>query len=110
MLSGSHLLFCPGVFDYLTDDQATDMLGTLYAQLAPGGRLTVFQFAPHDPTRAYMEWIGNWYLTYRDPAAFRACVNQANLPNAHLTFAAEPLGVDLFLTATSPSPSGRGLG
>jgi extracellular factor (EF) 3-hydroxypalmitic acid methyl ester biosynthesis protein len=103
LLLGSDLIFCPGVFDYLEGDDATAMLRTLYAQLAPGGRLTAFQFAPHDPTRAYMEWIGNWYLTYRDATTFRACVEQANLPSANLTFGAEPLGVDLFVTATAPS-------
>ena len=37
-------------------------------RLAPGGRMVVFQFAPHNPTRAYMEWFANWYLTYRDTA------------------------------------------
>lgn len=110
VLSGSDLLFCPGVFDYLADAEAAAMLRTLYAQLAPRGCLTVFQFAPHDPTRAYMEWFGKWHLIYRDTAAFRACVEQAQLPAAHLTFSAEPLGVDLFVSATAPSPSRRGPG
>jgi hypothetical protein len=101
-LDGSDLLFCPGVFDYLADAAAAKMLRLLYERLAPGGSLTVFQFAPHDPTRAYMEWIGNWYLTYRDAATFRAIAERAELTGAQLDFGAEPLGVDLYVTATRP--------
>src|SRR6185369_18074367 len=56
-LAGSDLLFCPGLFDYLDDDPAIAMIQCLFAQLAPGGRLIIFQFAPHNPTRAYMEWL-----------------------------------------------------
>lgn len=99
-LEGSDLILCPGVFDYLDDSQAADMLRILYQRLAPGGRMTVFQFAPHDPTRAYMEWIGQWHLIYRDAAQLRAFVERAQLDAAELAYGAEPLGVDLFVTAT----------
>jgi extracellular factor (EF) 3-hydroxypalmitic acid methyl ester biosynthesis protein len=98
-LEGSDLIFCPGVFDYLNDAEAAEMLRLLYGRLAPGGRVTVFQFAPHDPTRAYMEWIGQWHLTYRDAAELRTFVEQAQLATADITYGAEPLGVDLFVTA-----------
>jgi hypothetical protein len=56
-----------------------------------------------------MEWIGNWYLTYRDADSFRACIHQAHLPGANLVFGAETLGVDLFVTATTPTSFGCGL-
>ena len=72
------------------------MLRCLYEQLAPAGRLIVFQFAPHNPTRAYMEWIGNWYLTYRDANALRRLVESAGLVSATAQYEAEKLGVDLF--------------
>jgi extracellular factor (EF) 3-hydroxypalmitic acid methyl ester biosynthesis protein len=72
------------------------MLRRLYEQLAPGGRLIVFQFAPHNPTRGYMEWFGNWYLTYRDEAALARLIESAELPGAMVTYGAEALGVDLY--------------
>jgi extracellular factor (EF) 3-hydroxypalmitic acid methyl ester biosynthesis protein len=97
-LDGAKLLFCPGLFDYLDDGQAADMLRCLYARLAPGGRLAVFQFAPHDPTRAYMEWIANWYLTYRDTEGLRRIVALARLADAQCTFGSEAEGVDLFVS------------
>jgi len=99
-LRGADLLFCPGLFDYLDDAAAAAMLRRLYEQLAPGGRMTVFQFAPHNPTRPYMEWFGNWYLTYRDAAQLRRLVDSAGLAAAGVTFGAEPLGVDLYVTVT----------
>jgi len=95
-LAGSQWIFCPGMFDYFDDTAAIAMIQCLYGQLAPGGRLVVFQFAPHTPTRGYMEWFGNWYLTYRDEGAFRGLVESTNLPGAVVGFGAEALGVDLY--------------
>lgn len=95
-LRGSQWIFCPGMFDYLDDAAAIAMIQCLYGQLATGGRLVVFQFAPHNPTRAYMEWLGNWYLIYRDMAALGRLVESANLSGAEVRFGAEALGVDLY--------------
>lgn len=100
LLKPADLLFCPGLFDYLNDAEAAAMLQALYQRLAPGGRLTVFQFAPHNPTRAYMEWLGNWYLTYRDAGQLETLVYSAGIDTAQ--FGAEPLGVDLYATMTRP--------
>jgi extracellular factor (EF) 3-hydroxypalmitic acid methyl ester biosynthesis protein len=99
-LNHCDLLFCPGLFDYLADAAASRMLQALYERLAPGGRLTVFQFAPANPTRGYMEWFGNWYLTYRDQQALRGIVEQAELLAPIVEFGAEPLGIDLFVHLT----------
>jgi extracellular factor (EF) 3-hydroxypalmitic acid methyl ester biosynthesis protein len=98
-LQGTDLLFCPGIFDYLDDNEAAAILRLFYGALAPGGRMTVFQFAPHNPSRALMEWIANWYLIYRDEGQFRSVVKQADVPSPCASFGAEPLGVDLFVTA-----------
>jgi extracellular factor (EF) 3-hydroxypalmitic acid methyl ester biosynthesis protein len=99
-LHHADVIFCPGLFDYLADDAACAMLRFLYSQLAPGGALTVFQFAPHCSSRALMEWIGNWYLLYRDAAEFRRLVASAGFDAGTARFSAEPLGVDLFVTLT----------
>ena len=99
-LAGSDLLFCPGLFDYFDDATAAKFLKCLVDQLAPGGRLIVFQFAPHNPTRAYMEWFGNWYLTYRDRDALRDLVQAAELTDVDVAYGSEPSGVDLFAQIT----------
>jgi SAM-dependent methyltransferase len=98
-LAGADLLFCPGLFDYLEDDAVAAMLQLLWRQLAPGGRLIVFQFAPHNPSRALMEWIGNWYLIYRDQSQLQLLAAAAGLAADCVTLGAEPQGVDLYLRA-----------
>jgi len=105
-LSDCDLLFCPGLFDYLSDAAAVRMLSSLYRRLAPGGRLVVFQFAPHNPTRAYMEWFGNWYLTYRGDAEFQRLIESAHLPDAAIAFGTEALGIDLFAAIAKPQLPG----
>ena len=80
------------------DAAAAAMLRALAARLAPGGNLTLFQFAPHNPTRAYMEWIANWYLIYRSGDQLKSLVTAAGLAANRVTYGAEPLGVDLYVT------------
>jgi hypothetical protein len=98
-LADVDLLLCPGIFDYLDDVAAAQMLRYFWQRLAPGGRVTVFQFAPHNPSRALMEWIGNWYLIYRDEGQLRAVAAAAGIPAEATAFGVEPQGVDLFVTA-----------
>jgi extracellular factor (EF) 3-hydroxypalmitic acid methyl ester biosynthesis protein len=98
LLDGADLIFCPGIFDYLDDAAAAEMLRVLWERLADGGRVTVFQFAPHNPSRAYMEWIANWYLIYRDERQLRALVQAVGDFESSAQFGAEPLGVDLYVS------------
>jgi SAM-dependent methyltransferase len=103
-LAGSDLLLCPGLFDYLDDAAAQAMLRAFWERLAPGGRLAIFQFAPHNPTRSYMEWLGNWYLIYRTPAELEQLAHAAGLPRESWQLGSEPLGVDLLLSLTVSNP------
>jgi extracellular factor (EF) 3-hydroxypalmitic acid methyl ester biosynthesis protein len=97
LLDNSELIFCPGLLDYMDDAAAGVFLRCLHGRLAPGGQLTAFQFAPHSSTRAYMEWLGNWYLLYRDETQFREVIDAA-FPGQAAEFGAEPVGVDLYVT------------
>jgi extracellular factor (EF) 3-hydroxypalmitic acid methyl ester biosynthesis protein len=71
-VAAADLLYCAGFFDYLEDPSATAMLGLFWRSLAAGGQAIVYNFAPGNASRAYMEWIGNWYLKYRRPEDLRA--------------------------------------
>ena len=90
-------LICSGLFDYLDDGPALATLALFWRRLAEKGRLLVGNFAPHNPTRAYMEWIGNWYLTYRTAAQMEQLARRAGIPQEQFLITSERLGVDLFL-------------
>ncbi|HVX14791.1 MAG TPA: class I SAM-dependent methyltransferase [Pirellulales bacterium] len=99
VLAEADFLLCSGLFDYLPDEAAAKLLRLFWQRLAGGGMLSVGNFAPHNPTRAYMEWIGNWYLIYRTAADLERLALTAGLPRASFTVVAERLGIDLFLHA-----------
>jgi len=96
-LEGVDFLVCSGLFDYLGDEAAAAMLGLFRRRLAPGGMLLVGNFAPHNPTRAFMEWIGNWYLTYRTADELKALADRAGIPRDEFAIGCERTGIDLFL-------------
>ncbi|MEC7502037.1 MAG: class I SAM-dependent methyltransferase [Planctomycetota bacterium] len=98
-LGTPHLILCPGLFDYLEDTVATGLLELFWRQLAPGGTLLIGNFAPNHATRAYMEWIGNWYLMYRSYDAMVNLADRAGLPLDCLEVGTESTGEDWFLVA-----------
>ncbi len=102
LLDGVDVLVCTGLFDYLDDAAAAALLSRFWQSLRPAGQAWVFNFAPHNPSRAYMEWIGNWYLTYRSAEQMREVAAQADVPNRHLEISAEPSGVNLCWQITRP--------
>lgn len=101
-LGDANFLICSGFFDYLDDAAAVAMLELFWQRLAAGGRMVVGNFAPHNPTRAFMEWIGNWYLRYRQPEPFQRLALAAGIPQAQSTVGADRTGVDLLLEAWKP--------
>lgn len=102
MLHGADVLICSGLFDYLPDEAATKILRLFWNHLAPGGILLAGNFAPHNPTRAYMEWIGNWYLIYRTREELEQLAAAAGIPQSCFSIGAERLGINLFIVAERP--------
>lgn len=92
-------LVCAGLFDYLDDEAATELLRFFWGQVADGGVVLVGNFAPHNPSRAYMEWIGNWYLKYRTAEEMEELGKKAGIPRGQFRIGCDSTGVDLFLVA-----------
>jgi hypothetical protein len=78
------------------------MLELFWRSLRTGGRALVFNFAPWNPTRAYMEWIGNWYLLYRTRQDLAMLAERAGVPGDQFTIASEASGIDLLLQIDKP--------
>jgi extracellular factor (EF) 3-hydroxypalmitic acid methyl ester biosynthesis protein len=103
LLQGADLVLCTGLFDYLDDKAAALLLGEFWRQLAPRGAAYIFNFATDNPTRAYMEWIGNWYLNYRTRDDLKQLASCAGVPHACSTLGTEPLGLGLYLGLHKPA-------
>jgi hypothetical protein len=102
LLRDVDFIACPGLFDYLADAEAVTMLKFFADCLRGGGCFYVGNFAPHCQSRAYMEWIGNWYLIYRTSAELRNLAQSAGPDMSHVRVVAEPTGADLFLVYKKP--------
>ncbi len=99
VLPDTDFLTCPGLFDYLNDEDAAKVLSLFWSRLKSGGAMMVGNFAPWHPTRSYMEWFGNWYLIYRTRDQLRNLALSAGIPEYAFAVSAERFGIDLFLTA-----------
>lgn len=102
-LAGSQLVYCTGLFDYLNVPDGGALLQTMWSWLAPGGQTLAFNFTLPNPTRTYMEWIGNWYLTYRAESDLAELAHVAGIPASRVSFGAEAAGVNLYLQAQRSS-------
>ena len=91
------LIVCPGFLDYLDRDEAAALIRFFYSQLREGGQLLAFNFADPNPSRAYMEWIGNWYLIYRTLEDLRDIRHHAGIPDAAESVGAEAENVNLLI-------------
>ena len=99
VLGTPDFLVCPGLFDYLDEDSAVATIEAFWNKLASGGLLLVGNFAPHNASRAYMEWIGNWYLILRDATELEGLAARAGVPPEGITVSAEATGSNLVLNA-----------
>lgn len=66
------MVYCAGLFDYLSDKVCARLL-QLFAQLArPGGKVLVTNVHSVNPQRILMEHLLEWHLVYRDEAELQA--------------------------------------
>jgi SAM-dependent methyltransferase len=101
-LADADLVICTGFFDYLEAPAASELLGVCWNWLRPGGQALVFNFAPWNSTRTYMEWIGNWYLIYRTRQDLADLATAAGISTDCWQVSAESSGIDLLLSLKKP--------
>lgn len=90
------LVYCAGLFDYLSQ-KVCCRLTDIFTRLAkPGGRTVVTNVAADHPSIAWMEYVLEWNLIYRDNDAMHGLVPQ--MPEPYLSkLSADETGVNLFL-------------
>lgn len=96
------LIYCSGLYDYLSDTVCKSLNTHLYDMLNPGGLLVVGNFAPNLPVRNFIEHFLEWFLIYRDAEQFRKLApEQAREDDCNIR--AETTGTNIFLEVRKPA-------
>ena len=92
-----HLIWVAGLCDYLSDERAEMLIRRLSAALVPGGELVIGNFGDVNPSRPYMEIVGDWILTHRSARSLLSLAKCAGVDVMDAKIGAEQEGVNLFL-------------
>lgn len=99
--AGYDMVYCAGLFDYLSDAVCVRLMNIFYDMLAPGGLLLVTNVDSGNPIRHWLEDVLDWHLIYRDGAGMRALKpERASIDD--MTVCADYTGVNLFLEVRKP--------
>jgi len=100
------LVYCAGLFDYLSDPICKRLMELLYAMVAPGGLVVATNVSnavgTFKPFRHSMEYILDWNLVYRDGKRVAALAPDS-VPADNVLVMSETTGVNLFLELRKPN-------
>jgi extracellular factor (EF) 3-hydroxypalmitic acid methyl ester biosynthesis protein len=92
------LIYCAGLFDYLSDRTCKRLMTLFHQSLVPGGLMLATNVAPASPNRGSLELILDWHLIYRDAAHFaRLCPDE--VPEEEVRVLSDDTCVNVFLEA-----------
>jgi extracellular factor (EF) 3-hydroxypalmitic acid methyl ester biosynthesis protein len=103
---GFDLIYCSGLYDYLSDKVCQALNDYLYGLLNPGGLLVVGNFSPHTLHQNIMEHFAEWFLIYRHSEQLAALAPE-QAPKENCVVRAEPTGTNIFLEVRKPSCNER---
>jgi extracellular factor (EF) 3-hydroxypalmitic acid methyl ester biosynthesis protein len=96
------VVYCAGLFDYLSDPICQRLLNVMYEWLAPGGVLISTNVDPGNPMRKGMEHLLDWHLIYRTgPRMLAMKPRQAGEDAASVH--SDETGVNVFLEVRKPN-------
>jgi extracellular factor (EF) 3-hydroxypalmitic acid methyl ester biosynthesis protein len=79
------LVYCAGIFDYLSDRVCKRLMNIFYSMLEPGGLLVATNVDACNPSRNGMEHLLEWHLTYRNKQELKALIpDLAPAGSAHI--------------------------
>jgi extracellular factor (EF) 3-hydroxypalmitic acid methyl ester biosynthesis protein len=95
------LIYCAGLFDYLTDRTCKQLTNIFYNWLAPGGRLAVTNVDDSKPFRHMLEFVLDWHLIYRNAQKSRTLLpDRAPADSCHVE--KDSTEVNVFSEARKP--------
>jgi extracellular factor (EF) 3-hydroxypalmitic acid methyl ester biosynthesis protein len=99
------IVYCAGLFDYLSDRVCLRLMDIFYEIVAPGGILIATNVEASNPDRQMMEYLMDWHLTYRTPEQLLALSPQKALPE-NCRVLSDNTKVNIFLEVRKPFGDG----
>jgi len=97
---GYDLIYCGGLFDYLSEPTCRALVNLFYDWLRPGGMVIVANMSDAKPFRNFIEFVLDWQLIYRDSGGMLALAPERVRDAARVI--TEPTSVNLFLHLGKP--------
>lgn len=92
------IIYCAGLFDYLSDKICSRLLHLFYQWTKPGGRVLVTNVHPSHSSLHAMEYILEWHLIYRDESRMCGLVPDEWPREAYR----DPTGINIFMELQKP--------
>ena len=99
---GYDLVYCAGLFDYLSQRVCRRLTDVFFKLVRPGGKVVVTNVSSTNPSIGWMEYLLEWNLVYRNDEEMRDLVPKTVRPEA-ASVLADKTGVNLFLEVEKPS-------
>jgi len=100
-VGGYDVVYCAGLFDYLSDRICRRLLEVFYDLVAPGGLLIATNVDRSNPSRNYMEYVVEWHLVYRNAEEFMKLAPAKSKPET-CAVKTDATGVNIFLEVRKP--------
>lgn len=94
--TGYDVVYCAGLFDYLSQRVCKKLVELFCTMVKPGGIVVVTNVAASNPRKAWMEYLMEWNLIYRDNDEMLDLVPEG-IPVKYTDIQADTTGVNLFL-------------
>ncbi len=98
------LVYCAGLFDYLSDKVASRLLDYLKSKTRPGGKILVTNVHPSNQQRGVMDHVLEWHLIYRDEAQLKSVLPEQRCEEKIYT---DATGVNVFAEFSLPFTAER---
>jgi extracellular factor (EF) 3-hydroxypalmitic acid methyl ester biosynthesis protein len=85
-----------GLIDYFADAFVVKLMDWIFDRLRPGGRVILGNFHPRNPSRAMMDYVLDWRLTYRDEAKMNELYSSSKFGKPCTRILFEEEGINLF--------------
>lgn len=96
------VVYCAGLFDYLSQRVCQRLTELFYRFLRPGGLLVITNLTVANPIKTMMEYVLEWNLIHRDEALMREFVPDAVRPE-DVTLKKDSTGLNYLLEMRKPA-------